>query len=237
MLWFTSGNYQTLAARQHKHFFCNVYFIKTIFFYGCYGPFWVKHIQWLQVPLNSLMHYKQSTICRYSPHFHHFYAWWDSNSKFLLILCIYFLVVLWPFQHVFVPLKVALIFLHPLWIIDYFIKKMLIAYSWRLDWMPPFSSYSSFPLLAPIPICKWKSKKSWALLSFIHSLYIQPHSNSSPWLHQRCQHMKSETIYKDKMSCHMLSSDQIHLFDKNSIHLPFPLHIGLVEECNSKNII
>ncbi len=40
MLWFTSGNYHTLVARQHKHFFCNVYFIKTIFFYGCYGPFY-----------------------------------------------------------------------------------------------------------------------------------------------------------------------------------------------------
>ncbi len=36
----SSGNYHTLAARQHKHFFCNVYFIETIFFYGCYGPFY-----------------------------------------------------------------------------------------------------------------------------------------------------------------------------------------------------
>ncbi len=30
MLWFTSGNYHTLVASQHKHFFCNVYLWPSI---------------------------------------------------------------------------------------------------------------------------------------------------------------------------------------------------------------
>ncbi len=78
---------------------------------------------------------------------------------------------------------------YELWTIDYFhtIKKMLIAYSWRLDWMPPFSSYSSFPLLAPIPICKWKSKK--AEPSFL--CYIVCTSNHTAILHHDCHSRSS----------------------------------------------
>ncbi len=133
------------------------------------------------------MHYKQSTICRYLPHFHHFYAWWDLNSKFLLILCIY----LHSEGQIFgCPTKKTTTTIMNYELLTTLRKCSLHhTYSWRLDWMPPFSSYSSFPLLAPIPICKWKSKK--AEPSFL--CYIVCTSNHTAILHHDC-HSRSSSL-------------------------------------------